>query len=163
MKTSIEILRALDLFGALNDGELRKIHFLAREVTYKKGEVIIRENVPCDSLFIIKKGCVKITQGGKLLVVIGEGNPIGELSFIDKGLPSASGEADEDSIIIKIPSAAFDDLINRDGEIAAKVFRSMAVNLCQKLRDTNEWLATRIWLADIEKEAQAYLKTLPRL
>ena len=163
MKSSIDVLREFELFSALSDMELRKIHFVTKEITAKKGDVIITENVPSDSLFIIKRGCVRITHEGKLLVLIGEGNPIGELSFIDKGLPSATGTADEETGLLKIPSAAFDDLMSRNPELASKVFRSMALNLCQKLRDTNEWLATRIWLSDIEKEAQEHLKNLPRL
>src|SRR3972149_7702082 len=147
MKSSIEILRGLELFASLSDRELGKLHVISKEVTAKKGEMVIKEKVPSDSLFVIKKGCVNITQAGKLLVVLGEGQPIGELSFIDKGLPSASGETAEETELIKIPSDAFDALITRDHEIAAKVFRSMALNLCRKLRDTNDWLATRIWLA----------------
>ncbi|MBI4691609.1 MAG: cyclic nucleotide-binding domain-containing protein [Nitrospirae bacterium] len=107
---------------------------------------MIKENIPSDSFFLIKSGCAKVTKENRLIGILGAGSPIGELSFIDKGLPSATATAEEDSILIKIPSEAFDNLMNRDKDIAYKVYRSIASALCQKLRDTNEWLFTMDWL-----------------
>lgn len=157
MKTSVGILEKLDLFSTLSMDELKKIHSLAEEVTYAHGETIVKEDAPSDSLFIIKKGCVKITKENQLVVILGEGSAIGEISFIDKGLPSATATVEEDCTLIKIPSSAFDDLMAIDKEIAFKVYRSIALTLCQKLRDTNEWLATKDWLAGIEKEVRSRL------
>jgi len=153
MQTAIEILKKFDLFGMLDTHELEKIYRIAEEVTCKKGESIVKEKIPTDSLFIIKNGCVRITKESRLIVILGGGSPIGELSFIDKGLPSATAIAEEDSTLIKIPFDAFDNLMGQDNEIENKVYKSIAVALCQKLRDTNEWLFTRDWLADVEKEA----------
>lgn len=153
MQTAVEILRKFDLFSMLDARELEKIYQIAEEVTCTKGELIIKEKIPTDSFFIIKNGCVRVSKEDRLIVILGEGSPIGELSFIDKGLPSAAAIAEEDSTLIKIPSGAFDNLISQDKEIARKVYKSIALSLCQKLRDTNEWLFTRDWLADVEKEA----------
>lgn len=96
---------------------------------------------------------MKITKAdSELSIILGEGNPIGELSFIDKQLPSATAVAGEDSTLIRIPAGAFDELVESDVKIASKVYKSFALNLCRKLRDTNEWLSTKEWLSDIEKE-----------
>ena len=153
MQKVIKILKSFDLFSALHRDELKKIADISEEVSFGRGEVIVKENMPAGSLFILKDGCVKITKDGKLIVMLGKGNPIGELSFIDNGLPSATATAEEDSVLIKIPSRAFYKMMKQDKDIAGKVYRSIALSLCQKLRDTNEWLFTKEWLADIEKEA----------
>ncbi len=152
---AIEILKGFDLFSMLDEHELEKIYQISEEVIFKQGELIVKENVPVDSLFIIKDGCVRITKEGRLIVILGKGSPIGELSFIDKGLPSATAAAEENTTLIKMPSEDFDELMGRDKEMANKVYRAVALALCQKLRDTNEWLFTRDWLADIEKEANS--------
>lgn len=152
MKKFIDILRGLEIFGMLTDDEIEKISSIANEVSYKRGAVIIKENTLIDSLFIIKKGCVRVTKDGQLIVILGEGNTVGELSFIDKGMTSATVTAEEDSLIIEIPSSAVEGLMAVDKEIAVKLYKSFALSLCQKLRDTNEWLFTKDWLKEIEKE-----------
>ncbi len=157
MKALTEILKGLDLFSMLSPDELNRIHAFAEEVDFRKGELIIKEGIPSDSLFVIKKGSVRVTKNDQLIVILGEGNPVGELSFIDKGLPSATVIAEEDSTLIKIPSDAFEELMISNKEMASKVYKSIAINLSQKLRDTNEWLFTKDWLTQIEKELSSRL------
>lgn len=154
MGTNSEILKKLEFFGTLGEDALGKLSGIAEEAFFKKGDVLISEGKPAGSLFIIKSGCVKISkQAGGLDVVLGEGNAVGELSFVDKEPPSATATAMEDTSALRIPSGAFDSLMNEDREFAFGVYKAMAESLCRKLRDTNEWLATKMWLSEIEKEA----------
>jgi CRP-like cAMP-binding protein len=153
MGKKAEILKKIQLFGTLGEEELLKLSGISEEVLLKKGAVIIEEGKPLYSLYIVEKGCIRVKTAAGIEILLGEGSPIGELSFIDKGLPSASAQADEETIVIRINSEAFEELLEKDSVFAYKLYRSIAENLCQKLRDTNEWLTTRQWLSEIEKEA----------
>ncbi|MBI4822751.1 MAG: cyclic nucleotide-binding domain-containing protein [Nitrospirae bacterium] len=153
MKASIEILKNLDLFSLLDEEELGKINSISEEVDYRKGETIVKEGIHSESLFIIKNGCVRVTKDSRLIVILGEGSLIGELSFIDKGLPSATVTAEQDSRLIRIPLSIFDNLLSENKGMEGKLYKSFALTLCQKLRDTNEWLSTEKWLAEVEKQA----------
>lgn len=153
MKASIGILKSLDLFSLLDEDELEKINSISEEADCRKGEAIVNEGIPSESLFIIKNGCARVTKDGRLIVILGEGSLIGELSFIDKGLPSATVVAEEDSRIIRIPISTFDNLLAEDKDMEGKLYKSFALTLCRKLRDTNEWLSTKEWLAEVEKQA----------
>ena len=113
----------------------------------------------CDSLYLVKSGSVKVSKRGSVIAILGEGSTLGELSFIDKGLPSATVTANEDCTLVKISAEAFQELIRADCEIAHEVYKSFSVTLCQKLRDTNEWLQTKEWLAEIGKEVSTHPHT----
>lgn len=150
----VEILKRLDFFSELSPNELSKLSSIADEVAFKAGEKIVEEGKYCASLFIVKEGCVRVKKGEALDVLLGEGNPVGELSFIDKELPSATVIAEQNSTLIRIPSEAFEYLIKEDKGIASALYKSFALTLCRKLRDTNDWLLTRQWLSEIEKEVR---------
>lgn len=158
MRTSVEILKGMDIFSELNDDELKKLATIAEDVSFKPGDTIIQEDVFSDSLYIVRRGCVEITKRGALIVILGDERPLGELSFFDKGLPSATAVAKEPTDTVKLPAEKFYEMMASDIPLGAKVFRSIAVSLCQKLRDTNEWLSTRKWLADISNEAKERIR-----
>lgn len=154
MDISAESLKELDFFSSLNDEELHKLTPIAEEISLCEGDKIITENERCLSLFFIKRGSVSVHKANGLSMVLGVNSTIGELSFIDKGTASAGATAAEDCVLIRMPEEAFEKLVQSDAAFGSKVFRSIAMSLCQKLRDTNEWLSTKDWLADIEKEAR---------
>ncbi len=154
MSGTEETLRKLEIFSSLGNEEIVRLGTIAEEVHTKAGDVIIEEGRHSDSLYIIKSGCVMVKSSGGVNVILGEGAPLGELSFIDMGLPSATATAQEDSVLVRIPKKSFEGLLTSDSAFAYKIFRAIAVSLCRKLRDTNEWLQTKQWLSEIEKEAR---------
>lgn len=159
MGVKAEALKVLSFFGTMDDGELQKLAAIAEELIYRAGEEIIRENERCGAIFFVMKGHVKVSTASGLSLILGENSALGELSFIDKGASSASATAGEDCVLIRLPEDGFVELIERDDALGCKVFQAMAQSLCQKLRDTNEWLSTKDWLSDIEKEAKHFPAT----
>ena len=63
---------------------------------------------------------------------------IGEIAFIDKGPRSATVISDEDTILIEIPGDAFEDLLEKNKDIAYKVQKAITSVLCRRLREANE-------------------------
>ena len=55
-------LRTVPLFTKLEDAELQRFAELTREKSYPKGSVILFEDDPGDSLFIVRDGRVKVIR-----------------------------------------------------------------------------------------------------
>ena len=134
----IAVLKKLVFFSGLNILELSKINSITHRATFKAGEIIVQEGSPGDSLYLLKNGSATVTSSEKVLARLVEGDPIGEIAFIDKGPRSATVKADEDSILIEIPGDEFEKLLEKYKDIAFKVYKAITETLCQRLRDTNE-------------------------
>lgn len=136
----IALLKRIDFFGGLTAFELTKISKISERVKFNANDEVMKEGGVCDSIYIIKEGALKVVKGGKLLITLDAGSPVGEVSFIDKGPRSATVIAEEDSVLIKIPVDSLNELMSTDKELSCKIYRSIAVTLCQRLRDADDTL-----------------------
>jgi CRP-like cAMP-binding protein len=136
----IVILKRLDFFSGLSTMELAKINSVTHRATYSPGEVIVEEGTRGGSMYLVKKGSVTVSRAGSVLASLGEGDPIGEIAFIDKGTRSATVKADEDTILIEIPGEAFEGVLEKNKDIAFKVYRAITAVLCRRLREANALL-----------------------
>jgi len=98
-------LRTVPLFSKLDDSELVRFTELTREKAYPKGSVIVFEDDPGDSLFVVRQGRVKVVLIGEdgrevILGVLGVGEHFGELSLIDDQPRSAHVIAMEDTNLL---------------------------------------------------------------
>lgn len=134
------LLKKISFFKDLGRRKLRQINMLVERSAFRAGEEIVKEGTPCDAIYIIKEGSVKVVKGRRHIVDIGKGEPVGEISFIDKGLRSASVIALEDTVLIKIPAGSFEKLLAREKDLASNIYKSVAETLCHRLRETNEVL-----------------------
>lgn len=137
----IALLKRISFFNDLSSTELMEINKVTERAVYRQGEVVVKEGTACDAFYIIKEGTVKVVTDGRDIVTIENGEPIGELSFIDKGLRSATVIALENTVLIKISSDKFTELMEKDKDLSSKFYRAIALVLCSRLRDTNNVLA----------------------
>jgi CRP/FNR family cyclic AMP-dependent transcriptional regulator len=83
-----DFLATVSLFQGLDRDELVRFAEIARERSYPKGSVILFEDDPGDSLYIVRTGRVKVVKVGEdgrevILGWLGVGDHFGELSLID--------------------------------------------------------------------------------
>ena len=83
-----DFLASFPLFGSLEASDRQRFGEAMRERTYPKGSVILFENDPGDSLYIVRSGRVKVVLIGEdgrevILGVLGTGEHFGDLSLID--------------------------------------------------------------------------------
>jgi CRP-like cAMP-binding protein len=109
-----DLLRSMEFCSDLSDEELRMIRSMAEEVNLAVGEYVIEENKPCDFIYIIADGSVEVTKSGAHIVMLKKGDAIGELSFLDKHLPSASVCAREDTTLVMISHRELDKLMKKN-------------------------------------------------
>ena len=131
-------LRTVPLFAKLDDAELARFAELTREKTYPKGSVILFEDDPGDSLFIVRDGRVKVVLVGEdgrevILNVLGVGDHFGELSLIDEQPRSAHVIAMEDTNLLVLRSDDF----RRRVETNPAVAWSLLVELSRRLRQAD--------------------------
>jgi CRP/FNR family transcriptional regulator, cyclic AMP receptor protein len=128
-------LRTVPLFTKLEDAELQRFAELTREKSYPKGSVILFEDDPGDSLFIVRDGRVKVVLVGEdgrevILGVLGPGEHFGELSLIDEQPRSAHVIAMDDATLLALRSDDF----RRRVEATPAMAWSLLLELSRRLR-----------------------------
>ena len=128
---SYKLLQNLPLFGELEESEQIEIwsHVITR--SYKKSNIILFEEDPGDSLFIIKEGKVKITrlsEEGKevILSILGEGEFFGEMSLLDGESRSANVIALSDCDVFILKRDKFLSILKSTPQIAITLLEELA-------------------------------------
>jgi CRP-like cAMP-binding protein len=127
-------LRTVPLFNKLDDTELQRFAELTREKSYPKGSVILFEDDPGDSLFIVRDGRVKVVLVGEdgrevILGVLGPGEHFGELSLIDEQPRSAHVIAMEDTNVLVLRSDDFRRRVESNPAVAWVLMQELSRRL----------------------------------
>ena len=143
-----DIIWKIPIFADLEKSDVDRLEASLIEKEYSPGQIIFNKGDKGDSLYIIKKGRVKVAitspKGEEaILVTLGAGGILGELSFIDGKRRSATVEAIEKTLMLCLLRDAFLDLMRRRFDLVIKV---MGV-LTQRLRDTDRLLAETHFLS----------------
>jgi len=109
-------------------------------VPYSAGEVVFREGDDGSEMYIIQSGSVAIYKevDGKELFkkVFERGDFFGEMSLLESVSRSATAEVLEDTELIVINAATFNQMIQSNAEIAVRMLRKLST----RLRVTNQEL-----------------------
>jgi len=147
VKDSIAVLRQVPLFGSLDDDELSAVARCIVPRTVRAGERLIEEGQPGEALHVVLSGSVRVGRrsGGKevTLSTLGSGTTFGEMSLLDASPTSASVAATEDTELLSIGRHDLAVLLSWDTVLAAKLWRSFALQLSRRLRDTNQRVLDR--------------------
>lgn len=136
-------LKKILLFAEFTAEELEKIRSISRQSKISQGEYVFHEDNPGDTLILLDLGTLKLTKRVKTgeeqeLVQLGSGTYLGEMSFFDQGLRSASGRAMESCQITVIPIPALRSLLDKSPSMAAKFYKCMAMDIARRLKYMNE-------------------------
>lgn len=137
--TTADFLGTVPLFSGLSKEELDSFAELTRERSYPRGSVILFENDPGDSLFIVRSGRVKVVLIGEdgrevILGVLGIGQHFGELALIDEQPRSAHVIAMEDASLIVLRREDFRKRVEANPSVAW----SLLTELSRRLRRADE-------------------------
>jgi CRP/FNR family cyclic AMP-dependent transcriptional regulator len=134
MAAATEALQALPYFAALTVDKLALVRELALERSYQQGEIIFLEGGPCEGVFIVQSGRVKIYKtapSGReyALQVIGPGGWFNAVPVFDGGPNPASALALEPVRVYVIPRADMLRLAQHYPEVAMAVIHIFARRL----------------------------------
>ena len=136
-------LKNMQLYADFTQEELEKVRNISRKEKTSQGEFAFREDQPGDTLIFLDLGTLKLTKKTREgeeqeLIHLGSGTCLGEMSFFDQGLRSASGVAMENCQFTIIPIPALRSLLDKNLSMAAKFYKRMAMGIAQRLKYMNE-------------------------
>jgi CRP-like cAMP-binding protein len=126
----------LFIFGQLSDGDVGWLAKTGRRQYARAGTALIREGVPVDALYIVLQGELLVTQGKQTRKIarLGIGEVVGEMSFIDARLPSATVTAASDSVVCAVAKARLEQELAANTAFAARFYRALATLLSDRVR-----------------------------
>ena len=122
------------LFRGLSEDEMAFIARRALPRQYSAGELIFGEGDPCQGMYVIESGSVKLfktSAGGReqVLAVDGPGGSVAELPVFDDGNYPASAQAVGDARLIFVSKQDFRALVLEHPQVAIKVLRVVGARL----------------------------------
>ena len=130
----MDFLRNVSLFESLDQQELEALSDLTFTRSVGKDGVIILAEEEGATLFILKKGQVKVSivsEEGRevILSLLGPGSVFGELSLLDGKPRSANVVATEDTDLLMLRRSDFIQLIYKTPQIATALLAELATRL----------------------------------
>src|SRR5436190_1383227 len=118
-------LAAYPPFDGLDVDQLRRIASATQVEFFPAGTTILeRSGEPAAYLYDVRKGAVEILDQGRLVDLMGEGEPFGELSLVSGQGPVASVRSAEDTLCYLIPRDLARELLQ--GASGARFLASVA-------------------------------------
>lgn len=130
--------KVLYLMGILNDGDVEWLSNAGEVRRMKAGSLLIQIHVPTEWLYIVLEGHVAVLlEGGGELARLGQGEVLGEISFLDSRPPSASVAALDDTHVLALRREKVTERLEADPGFAARFYRSIGMLLADRLRATS--------------------------
>ncbi len=145
--STADFLATVPLFRSLAPAEQAGFATMAREKSYPKGSVILFEDDPGDSLFVVRDGRVKVVlvaEDGRevILGILGVGEHFGELSLIDDQPRSAHVVAMEDSSLLVLRREDFRRRVEQNPAVAW----ALLIELSRRLRRADDKIGSLVLL-----------------
>lgn len=137
-----KLLRRVELFEGLTDDDLREVAAICTQRQFKDGDVLAKQGEVGRELYIVSDGLVEVAVSERttprVVVNLGAGQLIGEMSLVDRGPRSATVKAIQDPTIVQvIQHDEFQTLCQRNTRIGYLVMLNIAADLSFKLRHRN--------------------------
>ena len=129
----VVILKRVPVFASCSDEQLHFIADRTRLVEYKKGEYVYQEGDAADAFCIVSSGRLRVFSraGGseRTFTVLHNGDSFGEISLLTGETHSATVQALNDTLVLKLEKKDFDDVINRIPSLVLHLSRSLSKRL----------------------------------
>ena len=149
MSTSPPEVAQCPIFQDLAPHELGQVVELLEDVSFKAGEVILREGHSTQHLWIIVRGRCEVAKSAKdgsqrQLAILEPGSVFGEMSFFRSAPHSASVRAVSDGKALRLSRNRYDQLLVHGPSAAHKIAISTAIILSERLRRMDDWTCDMI-------------------
>jgi CRP/FNR family transcriptional regulator, cyclic AMP receptor protein len=131
--------KVLVILGELSDRDINWILANGKRTQIEAGTTLIVEGKPLDALYIVLDGTLSVSVaslGNKEIGKIICGEVLGEMSFVDGRLPSASVTAIEECLILCIPRRLLTEKLEQDVLFSLRFYRAITKFLSSRLRGT---------------------------
>lgn len=148
---SFVAIRGSLMLQGIGDAELARLAEVCEERQMAEGTTVFIENMPGESLFLIRKGTIRVSRmfaegDEKTLVVLGPEDIFGDMAVID-GLPrAATARVAEDAELISLRKQDFETLCQSDPPLALKLVLNIMRNFSKRTRAAgDEYRDMLVW------------------
>jgi CRP/FNR family transcriptional regulator, cyclic AMP receptor protein len=160
-------LKAIQLFAEFDDDAVDAFVAAAHRKNWPADHLVFAMGRPNSSLFIICTGSVKVdrlgTAGDIPLATLGAGETFGEMSFMDGSRTTAAVTTTEPTEVLEISRESVDKLLDEKPDLGLKFWRSLALDLKQRLTKTDEVIDQYIDLNQVLLQDQSLREYYSRL
>lgn len=137
-----DFLAEYKTFQNFGEQDLQVLSEECTEGAFKKDEVVFPEESPGDKMYIIRQGSVKVFKKIKnnetTLAIVNPGEFFGEMALLDGGPRSAAAKAIEDVKSLVITTQNFDNLREKNPQVALRIMDVLVRTLSTRLRQANK-------------------------
>jgi CRP-like cAMP-binding protein len=140
--------RALFILGVLEDEDVDWLISVGQRRELSSGSILIQEGQPSHCIFLILDGLLEVSVNAlekQTIAQLAGGEVVGEMSFIDGQLPSATVSAEQPSIVLAIDSNHLRQKLNQDVWFSARFYKALSILLSSRLRSTVKHLQGEHW------------------
>ena len=123
-------IHEISLFSALGPAELELIESKIRRVEYKKGDVVYRIGEKAEAFYLILLGRFRVIGSrGEILTILSQGDYFGESSILLNRPHSATVDAKNDGLVLRIDKKDFQELLNGIPSLSLHLSRTLGHRL----------------------------------
>ncbi len=130
--------KGVELFKNIETEKLLAVAEIASEISFKSGEIITQEGEIGDSLFVVKRGSIKVvkkSQGRNFVLQIGKpGQIFGEMGLWGDHEREAGAIANEECVLLMIKKSEFKRVLMENPEIMYNILEIFS----ERLRESNK-------------------------
>jgi len=135
--------KVLHVFAELNDSDVDWIVSIGQSLRSTSQRTLIQQGQPSDALYMLLEGTLSVSLTvpddgvsiSKEVARLSTGEMVGEMSFVDSDLPSATVTALDHSWVLGLPRAALSERLEQDPGFASRFYRAIALVLADRLQD----------------------------
>ncbi len=128
------LLDDVALFADLDPALVEALAPRSEPIRVRAGEVVMHQGDVADGLFVVRTGRLRAEvarRDGQVVIIgrAGHGEVVGEMALISDEPRAATVVADRDSELVRVPTAAFDELAARDPRVPRRVATYLATRM----------------------------------
>ena len=131
----VALLRAVGIFAETPEDILAEVASLLKPLEFKAGETIIHKGDCGDCMYIIAEGRVRAHDGERTLNYLGVADVFGEMALLDAEPRVASVTATEDTLLLCLDQAPFQELMATRAEVVRGIVRVLNRHLRARVQD----------------------------
>ncbi len=126
MDDKTAILARLPIFTKLDARRLEAIATLARIVSKPAGSVLMYEDEPAESFYVIVNGTVHVERDGQFVRSMSDGGFLGEIALIEKTTHTATVTCTTDCEFVELGRHEFGRVMANFPDVGARVEAALA-------------------------------------
>ncbi len=129
--------KVLIILGQLRDTDAEWMARSGTKRTINDGVSIINEGTKSTHVYILLQGSLNVVDSKiGTLAILGSGEIVGEMSFVDNAPPSASVIANGESVVLELSHTALENRMEEDPGFGMRFYKALSFFLADRLRGT---------------------------